>query len=74
VAVALGNTANPAAVPALTRATQDADSLVRSHAAWALGAINDRPARNALERARQDADATVRDEVEAALAGNIGAN
>jgi epoxyqueuosine reductase len=69
VAVALGNTGNPAASPALTRAMRDPDALVRAHAAWALGAIDDQPARRALEEARHDADAAVREEVGAALAG-----
>jgi len=39
VAVALGNTGNPAAVPALRHALGDREPLVRQHAAWALGAI-----------------------------------
>jgi epoxyqueuosine reductase len=36
VAVALGNSRNPAAVPALRVAASDADPLVREHAIWAL--------------------------------------
>jgi epoxyqueuosine reductase len=36
VAVALGNSRNPAAVPALRAAASDADPLVREHAIWAL--------------------------------------
>jgi epoxyqueuosine reductase len=39
VAVALGNWGHPAAVPALVRALQDAEPLIRGHAAWALGRI-----------------------------------
>jgi epoxyqueuosine reductase len=40
VAVALGNAADPAAVPALERsATSDPDPVVRDHAAWALSQI-----------------------------------
>ncbi len=35
-AVALGNSGDPAALPALTRALDDADPDVRAHAAWAL--------------------------------------
>lgn len=38
-AVALGNRKDPAAVPALTRALSDPESLVREHAAWALARI-----------------------------------
>jgi len=39
VAVALGNWSSPEAVPALVRALEDAEPLVRGHAAWALGRI-----------------------------------
>jgi len=39
VAVALGNAADPAAVPALQKALQDAEPLVREHARWALEQI-----------------------------------
>lgn len=37
VAVALGNWGSPAAVPALSRALDDPEPLIREHAAWALG-------------------------------------
>ena len=69
VAVALGNSRNPAAVPVLRDALQDDPSaLVRTHAAWALGAIGGHAARRALDRARQRApDAEVRAAVEQAL-------
>jgi epoxyqueuosine reductase len=36
VAVALGNTGGPEAVPALEKALEDVEPLVREHAAWAL--------------------------------------
>ena len=40
VAVALGNSANPSSVPALSAALlNDTEILVRGHAAWALGEI-----------------------------------
>ncbi len=39
IAVALGNSRNPAGLPALERALQDDEPLVRSHAAWALEQI-----------------------------------
>ena len=39
VAVALGNWGSPDAVPALVRALEDEEPLVRGHAAWALGQI-----------------------------------
>lgn len=37
VCVALGNARDPRSVPALTRALEDTEPLVREHAAWALG-------------------------------------
>lgn len=49
VAVALGNSRDPAAVPALRRALGDEEPLVRSHAAWALGEITSEEATAALE-------------------------
>jgi epoxyqueuosine reductase len=52
VAVALGNLADPAAVPALTQAlNQDSESLVRLHAAWALGQIGSAAAYQSLQAA-----------------------
>lgn len=71
VAVALGNSHNPAAVPVLTEALeQDPSTLVRAHVAWALGEIADRDASRALEKARtREPDAAVRAEVQRALDG-----
>jgi len=70
-AVVLGNTGNPAAVPALACALHGHDApLVRQHAAWALGRLRDvggAAARTALEAARRDPDPTVRAEAETAL-------
>lgn len=40
VCVALGNTGDSQAVPALMRALEDTEPLVREHAAWALEQIN----------------------------------
>jgi epoxyqueuosine reductase len=37
--IVLGNLGLESAVPALTRALEDADPVIRSHAAWALGRI-----------------------------------
>lgn len=39
VAVALGNWGSPKAIPALRRTLDDADPLIREHAAWALAQI-----------------------------------
>jgi epoxyqueuosine reductase len=72
VAVVLGNTRNPAAVPALIRALEsEHEPLVRSHAAWALGQVGGAIGRRALDQARiRDDDPAVRAEIEAALESN----
>jgi epoxyqueuosine reductase len=68
VAVALGNWADPAAVPALSRALCDAEPLIRGHAAWALGRIPATEGRQALRSALgAEADAWVREELTASL-------
>jgi len=62
----LGNTRNPAAVPALASALRGHDApLVRQHAAWSLGQLRDvggAAVRAALEAARRDPDPEVRSE------------
>jgi epoxyqueuosine reductase len=65
VAVALGNTRNPAAVPDLIQAlTSEPDPLVRRHAAWALGQIGGPTARRALQQAvKNEMDPEVRLEI-----------
>ena len=69
VAVALGNSGNPDAVPSLARALGDPDALVRGHAAWALGRIGGHAARRALDVARaRENDAETAAEITAALA------
>jgi epoxyqueuosine reductase len=72
--VVLGNTGNPAAVPALARALgEEIEPLVRSHAAWALGKLRGVRARDALQRARRrEDDAEVRAEIDAAIAEAAG--
>jgi epoxyqueuosine reductase len=68
VAVALGNWGSADAVPALTRALDDAEPLVRGHAAWALGRIGSSAAHTALaSRAENETDSYVRDELKAVL-------
>jgi epoxyqueuosine reductase len=42
VAVALGNSSNPAGIPALEAALQEDESLVRTHADWALKQIRNK--------------------------------
>lgn len=64
VAVALGNSGNPAAIPPLHRALHDPDPLVRGHAAWALGRFAEAEARGALHaRLAHEEDASVRREI-----------
>jgi epoxyqueuosine reductase len=53
VAVALGNSGNPAAVPPLVAALADPEPQIRAHAAWALGRLGERSAHGPLERARR---------------------
>jgi len=68
VAVALGNSGNPDAVPVLARAMDDPEPLIRGHAAWALGRLGGSRARQALDDARRhEPDETVLDEIAAAL-------
>ncbi len=50
-AVALGNTGDPEAVPALAEAMESPEKLIRGHAAWALGRIGGGRAKEALELA-----------------------
>jgi epoxyqueuosine reductase len=68
-AVALGNTLDRSAIPALVRAlSEDPHSMVRGHAAWALGRIGGNEAISHLrERLRVEQDESVREEVAAAL-------
>ena len=68
VAVALGNSRSREAVPALIRALDDEEALVRGHVAWALGRIGLRDGVQALEtRQRVESDPTVRMEIEEAI-------
>ena len=50
IAVALGNIGSAEAVPALIRALDDKEPLVRGHAAWALGRIGTAEALARLRR------------------------
>jgi epoxyqueuosine reductase len=69
VAVALGNSHDSTAIPALVLTLrQDPEPLVRGHAAWALGQIGDRAAQDALQASAQvEADPFVRAEIHAAI-------
>jgi epoxyqueuosine reductase len=68
VAVALGNTKNSEAVPALARVLDDRETLVRGHVAWALGQIGSPQAIGALEkRLPVENDPAVRMEIQDAI-------
>ena len=68
VCIALGNIGDPAAVPALAKALRHDSSLVRQHAAWALGRIGGTEASGALHTALKDeADPEVVEEIRIAL-------
>jgi epoxyqueuosine reductase len=79
VALALGNWGSRDAVPALTRALDDPEPLVRGHAAWALGRILDQVgipgdggfevAEALLFRLHVEDDSWVEEELEEALRG-----
>ena len=68
VCVALGNSGDAAAIPALVGALGDHEPLVRGHAAWALGRLGGAQARTPLEVALPaEADPSVRQELRYAL-------
>ena len=68
VAVALGNSGDPAAVPPLEKALEHEEPLVRAHAAWALGRLR---AREALGRRRAvEEDGDVLREIDDAMAAS----
>src|SRR2546429_8452889 len=68
VCVALGNSGNRQAVPALIGALHDHESLVRGHAAWALGRLGGEQAERALQDALiAEEDEEVRKEIRCAL-------
>jgi epoxyqueuosine reductase len=70
VVVALGNSRRPEAVPAIAAALRDASSLVRGHAAWALGQIDTDESRRLLESAATvETDPQVLEEIALALNG-----
>jgi epoxyqueuosine reductase len=68
VCVALGNSGDRSAVPALCEALHHEEPLVRGHAAWALGQLGSEPAQQALVAAIQDEqDSEVQQEIRCAL-------
>jgi len=68
VCVALGNSGDRTAVPALCEALHHEEALVRGHAAWALGQLGGTQARAALEEAlAPEREVAVRQEICCAL-------
>jgi epoxyqueuosine reductase len=68
VAIALGNSGDPKAIPPLLAALDDDDALVRGAAAWALGRLGGNGEALALQaRLESETDAGVRGELAAAL-------
>ena len=69
VAIALGNSGDPGAVPTLDRLLDDAAPLVRGAAVWALSRLLPVPEfiRRSAQRLPAESDATVRDEWQAAV-------
>jgi epoxyqueuosine reductase len=68
VAVALGNSRSPEACAVLEKSLKHSESLVRAHAAWALGAIGVPASLSALAEARfSEKDSWVAEEIEQAV-------
>jgi len=68
VCVALGNSGDRQAVPALIGALHDTEPLIRGHAAWALGRLGGEQAKQALQDALlTERDEEVRKEIQCAL-------
>jgi epoxyqueuosine reductase len=68
VCVALGNSGDPVAIPALIRVLGEDPALVRGHAAWALGRLGGSEAVAALHaRAADESDLWVQEEIALAL-------
>jgi epoxyqueuosine reductase len=73
VAVALGNLRDLRALPALEAALHEADPLIRSHAAWALGRLGGSSARRVLHTAlSSERDVDVQEEMTLALTEIVG--
>jgi epoxyqueuosine reductase len=68
VCIALGNSKDPQAIPALTIALHEKEPLIRGHAAWALGSIGGSQAMVALQQALEtEEDKEVQKEIRFAL-------
>jgi epoxyqueuosine reductase len=68
VAIALGNSGDLRAVPALVKALEDEEPLIRGASAWALGRFGTLEAKEALRRRQAvETDAAVQEEIRLAL-------
>jgi len=68
VCIALGNIGDPVAIPALAKTLNHDSSLVRQHAAWALGRIGGSEASGALKAALDnETDSDVVEELQSAI-------
>tara|TARA_B110000196_G_C20927581_1_gene558379 strand:+ start:94 stop:645 length:552 start_codon:yes stop_codon:yes gene_type:complete len=75
IAVALGNWGSPEAIPALGKGLRDSESLVRQHAAWALGRITAPESQRLLRHSLvSETDKDVRREIRDALDRHESAN
>jgi epoxyqueuosine reductase len=67
-AIAMGNSGDSSFVPVLGEAMQEADGMVRSHVAWALGKIGGSPAKRILETSlTRETDESAKKEIQAGL-------
>ncbi|MEE8302011.1 MAG: tRNA epoxyqueuosine(34) reductase QueG [Candidatus Tectomicrobia bacterium] len=68
VAIALGNSGNPEAISPLSTALHDPEPLIRGHAAWALGQLDEKQAKRALQQCiATENDPQVQAEIRVAL-------
>ena len=67
-AIAMGNTGDPAFIPALARAMKDPEEVVRGYAAWAMGKIGGPKSRQILKSSlASEAAESVKREIKAAV-------
>lgn len=65
MAVAMGNSKDASVIPALQKLIAHSNSLIRAHAAWALGQFNSNHARLLLQQALlQEQDPVIREEIQ----------
>lgn len=68
IIVALGNIADPVSLPALVKTLRNQESMIRAHAAWAIGRIGGSKAKQLLLSAfHKEKEANVKKEIDNAL-------